>query len=178
MLRELHKKKEITKPIYDRLRSLPPRLYGLPKIHKQSVPLRPIVSCIGFPSYKLFKYIASIISPLAGKTSSHVRNSKHFAETIRDVSVGSDESLVSFDVTSLFTNVPIEETFIGNGMAILEPSSKQRTPREPDDNDNNETERPSMAYLLYVAGVSERIGAGTSTSERCLSPGPPSAAFS
>ena len=42
MLRELHKKEEITKPIYDRLRptgSQPPKLYGLPKIHKQSVPL-------------------------------------------------------------------------------------------------------------------------------------------
>ena len=85
MLRELHKKKEIAKPIYDRLRptgSQPPRLYGLPKIHKQSVPLRPIVSCIGSPSYKLSKYIASIISPLAGKTSLHVLNSKHFAETM------------------------------------------------------------------------------------------------
>ena len=33
-------------------------------------------------------------------------------------------------------------------------ASKQRTPREPDD---NETERPLMAYLPYVAGVSERI---------------------
>ena len=87
MLRELHKKKEITNPIYDRLRptgSQPPRLYGLPKIHKQSVLLRPIISCIGSPSYKLSKYIASFISPLAGKTTSHVLNSKHFAETIRD----------------------------------------------------------------------------------------------
>ena len=33
-------------------------------------------------------------------------------------------------------------------------ASKQRTPREPDD---NETERPPMAYLPYVAGISERI---------------------
>ena len=27
--------------------SQPPRIYGLPKIHKPDVPLRPIVSCIG-----------------------------------------------------------------------------------------------------------------------------------
>ena len=55
------------------------------------------------------KYIASIISPLAGKTSSHVLNSKHFAETMRDITVGEDELLVSFYVSSLFTNVPIGE---------------------------------------------------------------------
>ena len=93
--------------------SQPPRLYGLPKIHKQSVPLRPIVSCIGSPSYQLSKYIASIISPLAGKTSSHVLNSKHFSETMRDITISSDESLVSFDVTYLFTNVPIKEVIRG-----------------------------------------------------------------
>ena len=30
-----------------------PRLYGLPKIHKEGVPLRPIVSNIGDPTYQL-----------------------------------------------------------------------------------------------------------------------------
>ena len=51
------------------------------------------------------------------------------------------------------------KTFIGNGYprAFVRSASKQRTPREPDDNDDSETERPPMAYLPYVAGVSERI---------------------
>ena len=51
------------------------------------------------------------------------------------------------------------KTFIGNGypQAFVRSASKQRTPREPDDNDDNETERPPIAYLPYVAGVSERI---------------------
>ena len=88
---------------------MPPRIYRLPKIHKPQVPLRPIVSCIGAPSYKLSKYIASVISPLAGKTSSHVLNSKHFAGMMQEERVEEEEVLVSFDVTSLFTNVPINE---------------------------------------------------------------------
>ena len=48
------------------------------------------------------------------------------------------------------------KTFIGNGYprAFVRSALKQRTPREPDD---NETERPPMAYLPYVAGISERI---------------------
>jgi hypothetical protein len=33
--------------------SRPPRLYGLPEIHKPGVPLRPIVSTIGSPAYRL-----------------------------------------------------------------------------------------------------------------------------
>ena len=134
-LREFQKN-EITTPIYNRLRltgSQPPRLYGLPKIHKQSVPLRPIVSCIGSPSYQLSKYIASIISPLAGRTSSHVLNSKHFAETMGDITIGSDESLVSFDVTSLFTNVPIGEAVeIIRDRLREDEDLVERTPLSPD----------------------------------------------
>ena len=48
--------REILSKLYQKLRptgSQPPRIYGLPKIHKPAVPLRPIVSCIGSPSYEL-----------------------------------------------------------------------------------------------------------------------------
>ena len=107
--------RKIPKSIYNRIRptgSCPPRIYGLPKIHKPQTPLRPmhyVISCIGAPSYKLSKYIASVISPLAGRTSSHVLNSKHFTGVMKEEHVEADEALVSFDVTSLFTNVPTEE---------------------------------------------------------------------
>ena len=87
----------------------PPYLYGLPKIHKPDVPLRPIVSTVGSPTYALAKHLAKIISPLAGKTSSHVRNSAHFAELIKGLSLTDRDIMVSFDVSSLFTNVPIDE---------------------------------------------------------------------
>ena len=40
-------------------------MYGLPKTHKQNVPLRPIISSIGTFSYKTAKYLAQILSPLA-----------------------------------------------------------------------------------------------------------------
>ena len=38
-----------------------------------------------------------------------MKNSKHFVEVMSDLRVEEDEMLVSFDVSSLFTNVPIDE---------------------------------------------------------------------
>ena len=60
-------------------------------------------------TYQLSKQITFLISPLAGHTSSHVKNSRHFKEMMGSVLVESDEILVSFDVSSLFTNVPVGE---------------------------------------------------------------------
>ena len=65
MLRELWVAGEINKTGYDRLRatySTTPQLYGLPKIHKPEVPLRPIVSSIGSPTYNLAKFLTHIVS--------------------------------------------------------------------------------------------------------------------
>ena len=112
VLKKLEKGREISNSLYNKLRptgSLPPRIYGLSKIHKPSTPLRPIVSCIKSPIYQLAKYVASVISPLAGMTNSYVSNSKHFVEMMEDVLVDEGETMMSFDVSSLFTNVPIGE---------------------------------------------------------------------
>lgn len=51
----------------------PPRLYGLPKLHKQNIPIRPIVDSMGAPSHELARYLASILKPLTGKTSSFIK---------------------------------------------------------------------------------------------------------
>ena len=80
-LKRLENNREITNTLCNKLRpthSQPPRIYGLLKIHRPDVPLRSIVSCIGSPIYQLSKHITSLISPLAGHTSSHFKNSRHF----------------------------------------------------------------------------------------------------
>jgi hypothetical protein len=86
-----------------------PHLYGLPKIHKPDIPLRPIVSSIDSPSYGLAEFLHKILSPLAGNTSSFMKNSEHFITLIKDINLQNKDYLVSFHVVSLFTNVPVEE---------------------------------------------------------------------
>jgi hypothetical protein len=87
-----------------------PRLYGLPKIHKQGVPLRPIVSNIGAPMYHLAKHLAGLLNLLIGHSEYHVKNSIEFIHVLQTLHVGPDDIMVSFDVASLFTNVPILES--------------------------------------------------------------------
>ena len=50
--------------------------YGLPKIHKKDIPLRPIVSSIGPVTYGVAKELARILKPLVGKTIYHVNSTK------------------------------------------------------------------------------------------------------
>ena len=47
---------------------VPPKFYGLPKIHKLDTPLRPIVSSCGFVTYGVAKELAKILKPLVGKS--------------------------------------------------------------------------------------------------------------
>ena len=86
-----------------------PQIYGLPKIHKIDVPLPPIVCTIGSPTYGLAKELARILTPLSGETRSFVKNSAHFVEKISSVKIDSNDCLVSFDVKSLFTQVPRQD---------------------------------------------------------------------
>ena len=97
--------------VYSRLRSSAgrtPCLYGLPKVHKPGVPLRPIVSFVSSPTYHLSKFLAGLLQPVVGRTSSHVKNSREFVDFIKSQILTSDETMMSFDVVSLFTCVPTD----------------------------------------------------------------------
>ena len=87
-----------------------PRLYGSPKIHKKDNPLRPIIDYTGSIAYNVSRSLNDIMSPIVGKSSHHVLNSKQLAEDLKDVTLDEDEVLISHDVVSLFTNTPIELT--------------------------------------------------------------------
>ena len=85
-----------------------PKFYGLPKIHKQDTPLRPIVSSTGTVTYYTSKELARILKPLVGKSQHHLQNTKDFIQQIKDVKLQQDETIISYDVKALFTSVPIQ----------------------------------------------------------------------
>ena len=75
----------ISDVVYNKIRprhKQPPRIYGLPKLHKPNIPLRPIVSCVNTFAYGLSAKKADILYPLTGKSDYTVHNSSHFVSTI------------------------------------------------------------------------------------------------
>jgi hypothetical protein len=84
-------------------------LYGLPKIHKVGAPLRPIISAVKTYNYDLAKYLDEILKPIISATFM-LKDTYDFVNKITCLNVNTDRYLVSFDVESLFTNVPTVET--------------------------------------------------------------------
>ena len=97
------------KKFSSRLPSLP-YIYGLPKIHKKDIPLRPIISNINAPSYRLSKWLARQLSPLLGSFSdAHLRHNTDLLIFLRNI-IPHNNTFISFDVAALFTNVPLKPT--------------------------------------------------------------------
>ena len=87
-----------------------PIFYGLPKIHKQNFPLRPIVSAFNSPTDNLCKYITHFLQPLCEFIPSYIKDSKHFLQLIEAINTIPDNSiLVTADVKSLYTNIPHDD---------------------------------------------------------------------
>jgi len=86
----------------------PGLLYGLPKIHKMGIPLRPILSAIGTPAYGLSKFLVPILKP-ATTNQYTLSDSFEFVDFVAELQFDSC-FMTSFDVESLFTNIPINET--------------------------------------------------------------------
>ena len=112
-LTKLKSSESISQATYDQLLPAGSRisiLYGLPKIHKDNVPLRPILSSISNYSYKVAKFFIPLLNPISSGAYM-VRDSFSFVKEILSLDLNtSGVVMASFDVTSLFTNIPLEET--------------------------------------------------------------------
>lgn len=101
-------------------------LYGLPKIHKSKelkdgmekinssyiklpqpgdLKLRPIVAGPSCPTQRLSNLIDIILKPLCNTIPSFIRDDMDFLNHLPKT-VENNTTLVSFDVTSLYTNIP------------------------------------------------------------------------
>ncbi|XP_076032965.1 uncharacterized protein LOC143020432 [Oratosquilla oratoria] len=78
-----------------------PNFYGLPKIHKEGIPLRPIISNRNSCTNKVSKWLTDILSPLVGNFSnSHIKLSEDFVDKIKGQNIPNDRKLLSLDIVS------------------------------------------------------------------------------
>jgi hypothetical protein len=85
-------------------------MYGLPKIHKDGVPIRPIISACGTYNYKLAKYLVQILTPLISNSKYIIKDTFDFVNKVSKLPINNNQIMISFDVESLFTNIPTLET--------------------------------------------------------------------
>ena len=108
--------------------------YLLPKMHKDAwpdpcmPPGRPIISDVNSVSRKCASLIDYFLSPLAKLNASFVRDSLHVIARLKDTEVSNDSILFTMDITSLYTNVPIDEGIECVGRSFLQ----HPDPKRPD----------------------------------------------
>ena len=87
-----------------------PKLYLLPKIHKNNNPGRPVVSSVGCATEKISSFVDHNLQPLNRDLPSYVQDSTSFIKKIESLPEDKRERfLVTMDVRSLYTNIPNEE---------------------------------------------------------------------
>ena len=126
--------------MYNRLRSTgaqSARLYGLAKVHKQGTPLRPVLSLPGSSYDNLNKTLAKYFYETEGANIE--TNTQMAREILEKTELDSDESIISLDVKSLYTNVPLKEA---NEIALRRLYEQVNPP---------ETSRKTMKKLMKLA---------------------------
>ena len=117
-LRKMKKKFEPAE--YNRLypsASQPGLFFGLAKVHKlkegqndvKDLPLRPVISNIGTTTYQISKNLAKLLAPLT-KSEYNIESTKEFIDKLKQLKIDEGYKMVSLDVVSLFTSVPLDYT--------------------------------------------------------------------
>ena len=110
MLKDVRDQDKISQKLYEELKpigSQPSRLYGLAKVHKEEVPMRPVLSMPGSPYHKIALKMTqwlSVVSECKINCST-----QEVSESLHTVMLHDEDELISFDVQSLYTNVPVYE---------------------------------------------------------------------
>ena len=97
--------------------SQPGLFFALAKVHKvpenssgvEDLPFRPIISNIDTATYRISKHLAELLLPLT-RNQYTINNTQDFVTRLNGLSIQADQKMVSFDVSSLFSNVPLDYT--------------------------------------------------------------------
>ncbi|CAF1474707.1 unnamed protein product [Rotaria sordida] len=111
-LLKLKRKKAINDKDYKQMRpmtcSRTPEAYFLVKVHKQNQPVRPIISSYNSYNYNTAKYLAKLLTPAMTRNKSYIKDSFDFVEKMKKQKT-TPGLMCSFDVCSLFTNIPLHK---------------------------------------------------------------------
>ena len=105
-VKEVKGRNKIDESLYEKLKpvgSQPPWLYGLAKVRKPNTPLRPVLSMPGSTAKQVSDWLSTVKECQINSSTQSIN------DNLKSISVENDEELVSFDIVSLYTNVPVHE---------------------------------------------------------------------
>ena len=87
-------------------------IYFLPKIHKDPMKLRPIVSCTNGPTCTASAFIDRLLQPHMRGVKSYLKNSMDLIKILSKLKVPSEALLITLDIESLYTNISHSEAIV------------------------------------------------------------------
>ena len=87
----------------------PPKFYISPKIHKENNPGRPVINSFNCQTSEISCFVDHHLQPLVREIPSYIKDTNDFINTINNFPVPPNSLLVTMDVKSLNTSIPINE---------------------------------------------------------------------
>jgi hypothetical protein len=89
-----------------------PVLYGLVKLHKPTICLRPILSCIDSPTYHASKFIDWKLKNIMTNGFSYIKDSKQLLLLLQNhIQQTCNSTLLSADVVSLYPSIDLQDAY-------------------------------------------------------------------
>jgi hypothetical protein len=89
----------------------PSNLKAKLKLHKEGIPIRPVINNRTAPTYKLAKHLTKTLNQyIELKNQYVVTNSTNLAMDLTKSEIHENHSLVTFDIKDLYVNIPVTET--------------------------------------------------------------------
>ncbi|CAB4032069.1 Hypothetical predicted protein, partial [Paramuricea clavata] len=157
-----------------------PRLSGLPKIHKDGVPLKGVVSTVGSPFEKLSRFVIPILRTIQGRSRLYLKNSRELKEKVKNWRVERNEILVSVSPSSTKDEEGCSVDSIDRKVAARERQQDAveddimeddlYTPSQVEDLDDNEplTNDIKIPFLYKKNPESLNFGQDTDLTPDCL----------
>ena len=137
-----------------------PYIYFLPKIHKISslmssmdpikkdpnveikVPGRPIISQCGAATENIGRFLDYFLKPIVKKQSTYIKDTKEFINKIERIIVPESSLLITYDITSLYTNLRFKDILSALKIELDKNTDIQYSIR-----------RPSSCSLVKIAEI-------------------------
>ena len=113
-LDDMHAREVLTYKAYEFLSPTdckPTRFYHQPKVHKEPIPVHPIVSGNGSPTENTSRFVDNFIKPLVSKAPSYIHDTPDLLRKLEAIKNQIPSTIIigTFDVSSLYTNISRDE---------------------------------------------------------------------